>query len=115
VTRNHYYLSIADLSKARGPDQSLAWDGNSPAAFATTLQQALRTDQLFARWRQAQADPDEVDQGLALTDPAAEVSAQIRDLHTEVDVVTDLPRSVLRQRLNLLIGSTWQLRDMHAA
>lgn len=115
MTRNHYYLSIADLSQARGPDPSLAWDGSSPAAFASTLQQALRTDQLFARWRQAQADPDAVDQGLALTDPAAEVSAQIRDLHTEVDVVTDLPMSVLRQRLNLLIGSSWQLRDMRAA
>ncbi len=115
VTRNHYYLSIADLSKARGPEPTLAWDGSSPDAFAATLQQALRTDQLFVRWRQAQADPDAVDPGLALTDPAAEVSARIRDLHTEVDVVTDLPMSVLRQRLNLLIGSTWQLRDMHAA
>jgi hypothetical protein len=115
VTRNHYYLSIADLSKAQGPDPGLAWDGSSPDALAATLQQALRTDQLFARWRQTQADPDAVDQGLALTDPAATVSARIRDLHTEVDVVTDLPMSVLRQRLNLLIGSTWQLRDMHAA
>ena len=115
MTRNHYYLSIADLSKARGPDPALAWDGSSPDALATILQQALRTDQLFARWRQAQADPDAVDQGLALTDPSAEVSARIRDLHTDVEVVTDLPMSVLRHRLFLLIGSTWQLRDMRAA
>lgn len=115
MARNHYYLSIADLAQARGPESSLAWDGTSPGALATALQQALREDSLFGRWRALQSDPDAVDTGLALVDPAAEVHAQIRDLHTEVDVITDLPMRVLRHRLDLLIGKTWELRDMRAA
>jgi hypothetical protein len=37
------------------------------------------------------------------------------DLHTEVDVVTGLPMSILRQRLNWLIGAHWQLHDVRPA
>lgn len=115
MARNHYYLSIADLPHARGPDPGLAWDGTSPAAFAAALQQALREDTLFERWRALQPDPDAAGEGLAVVDPAAQVSAQVRDLHTEVDAVTDLPMRVLRHRLDTLIGKTWELRDMRAA
>jgi hypothetical protein len=32
-----------------------------------------------------------------------------------VDLVTDLPMSVVRHRLYLLIGAAWQLRDLRAA
>lgn len=115
MARNHYYLSIADLSHARGDDPRFAYDGAGPNDFATALQQSLRGDELFDRWRNAQPDPDAVDTSLASTDPAAEVTAKVADLHTDVDLLTDLPMSVVRHRLYLLIGSAWQLRDMRAA
>lgn len=114
MARNHYYLSIADLVHARGNDPRFAYDGAGPNDFAAALQASLRGDALFERWRAAQPDPDTVDAGLAVTDPAAEVEARVADLHTDVDLVTDLPMSVVRHRLTLLIGSAWQLRDMRA-
>ena len=115
MARNHYYLSIADLAHARGDDPRFAYDGAGPNDFAAALQNALRGDDLFERWRAVQPEPDAVDTSLAVTDPAAEVSAKVADLHTDVDLVTDLPMSVVRHRLYLLIGSAWQLRDMRAA
>jgi hypothetical protein len=115
MARNHYYLSIADLAHARGDDPRFAHDGVGPDGFASALQQALRGDGLFQRWRAAQPDPDAVDSSLGATDPDAEVSARVVDLHTEVDLITSLPMSVVRHRLYLLIGSAWQLRDMRAA
>lgn len=115
MTRNHYYLSIADIARARGDDPRFSWDGVAPDDFAATLQQALRGDELFQRWRAAQPDPDAVDGSLGATDPAAQVRARIADLHTEVDLITDLPMSVVRHRLYLLIGGAWQLRDLRAA
>jgi hypothetical protein len=122
MARNHYYLSIADLAHARGDDPRFSWDGAGPDGFASTLQQALRDDDLFQRWRAAQPDPDAIDESLGATraltcatDSAAQVSARVADLHTEVDLITDLPMSVLRHRLYLLIGGAWQLRDLRAA
>ena len=113
--RNHYYLSIADLAHARGPVPALSYDGAGPDDFAAALREAVRTPALFERWRALQDDPDEVDPALATTDPAAQVSARVSDLRVDVDLVTDLPMSIVRHRLNLLIGSNWQLRDMRAA
>ncbi len=115
MARNHYYLSIADLAHARGDDPRFAYDGAGPNDFAAALQQSLRSDELFKRWRNVQPDPDAVESSLASADPAAEVSAKVADLHTDVDLLTDLPMSVVRHRLYLLIGSAWQLRDMRAA
>ncbi|EIL93868.1 MULTISPECIES: hypothetical protein [Rhodanobacter] len=115
MARNHYYLSIADIVHARGDDPRFSWDGAGPDGFASTLQQALRSDELFRRWRAAQPDPDAVDDSLGATDPAAQVDARVVDLHTEVDLITDLPMSVVRHRLYLLIGGAWQLRDLRAA
>ena len=115
MARNNYYLSIADLAHARGDDPRFAWDGSSPEGFAATMQQALRSDSLFERWLAVQPDPDAVESSLTATDPAAEVSARVADLHADVDLITDLPMSVVRHRLYLLIGSAWQLRDMRAA
>ena len=115
MARNHYYLSIADLAHASGPDPRFTYDGAGPNDFAAALQQALRDDSLFGRWRLAQPDPDAVDTSLAAVDPAAQVTAKVADLHTEVDLITDLPMSVVRHRLFLLIGGAWKLRDMRAA
>jgi hypothetical protein len=113
--RSHYYLSIADLTQARGPEPSLSYDGVGPDGFAAALQNAVRTPELFERWRAMQDDPDEVDPALGITDPAATVSARVSDLRIDVDLITDLPMSIVRQRLNLLIGPHWQLRDMRKA
>jgi hypothetical protein len=115
MARNHYYLSIADLAHARGDDPRFAYDGAGPNDFAAALQQALRDDGLFQRWRTAQPDPDAVDSSLGATDPTVQVAAQVADLRTDVDLVTDLPMSVVRHRLYLLIGAAWQLRDLRAA
>ena len=115
MARNRYYLSIADLAHARGADNRFSYDGAGPNDFAAALQQALRTDDLFRRWRAAQPDPDAVDAGLGATDPAAGVTASVADLRTDVELTTSLPMSVVRHRLYLLIGSSWQLRDMRAA
>jgi hypothetical protein len=115
MARNHYYLSIADLTHARGDDPRFAYDGAGPNDFAAALQQALRDDALFQRWRAAQPDPDAVDGSLGVVDPAAQVTAQVSDLRTDVDLITDLPMSVVRHRLYLLIGAAWQLRDLRAA
>jgi hypothetical protein len=115
MARNHYYLSIADLAHARGDDPRFAYDGAGPNDFAAALQQALRSDALFQRWRAAQPDPDAVDSSLDITDVAAQVTAQVADLRTDVDLITDLPMSVVRHRLYLLIGAAWQLRDLRAA
>jgi len=110
-----YYLTIADLATARGPDPDLAFHGSSPQAFAEALQQALRQTVLFQRWKARQPDPDEVDNSLAPADPDATVTAEQDDLHTDVQVVTSLPHAILRHRLFILIGPNWQLRDVRAA
>jgi hypothetical protein len=115
MARHHYYLSIADLAHSRGADPRFAFDGAGPHDFARALQQTLCDTGTFERWRAAQPDPDAVDTSLAVADPAAQVTAQVVDLHTEVDLLTELPMSVVRHRLYLLIGAGWQLRDLRAA
>ncbi len=114
-SRNHYYLSIADLAHARGSNPALSWDGAGPGDFAAALGEALRSPALFERWRAQQPEPDEVDPALGATDAQADVHARVADLHVEVDVTTGLPMSLLRQRLNWLIGAAWQLRDVRPA
>lgn len=113
--RSHYYLSIADLAHARGPLPALSYDGAGPDDLAAALREALRTPALFERWRALQDEPDDVDPALATIDPAAQVSARVSDLRIDVDLVTDLPMSIVRQRLNLLLGPNWQLRDVRSA
>ena len=114
--RNHYYLAIDDLAKARGPVASLAYDGAGPNDFAAALTEALRGPTLFERWRAMQDAPDEVDMALGATDPSAQASATVDDVQrVDVDLVTSLPMSVVRHRLNLLIGANWTLRDMRSA
>jgi len=114
--RNHYYLSIDDLAHARGPVPGLAYDGAGPNDFADALRAALQGPSLFERWRAMQEDPDAVDPALGAVDPAATVQAKVGDvLRVDVDLVTSLPMSIVRHRLNLLIGANWTLRDMRAA
>ena len=56
-----------------------------------------------------------MDAALGATDAGASVSGQQDDLHVDLVVQTSLPSAVLRQRLSLLAGSGWQLRDVTAA
>ncbi|GGA26205.1 hypothetical protein [Dyella nitratireducens] len=115
TSRTHYYLQIKDLKHARGPESTLSYDGAGPNDFAAALQEALRSPLLFQRWRAMQPDPDSVDEHLGVTDQIATVSAKAVDLHTEVDVISGLPMSIIRQRLNWLIGTNWQLHDVRPA
>ena len=115
MTRRHYYLSIADLDSAAGEDSRFAYDGAGPNDFAAALQQSLRGEDFFQRWRAAQDDPDAVDKSLGAIDAQAQVTARVVDLHTEVDLITDLPMAVVKHRLLLLIGHGWQLHDMRDA
>lgn len=113
--RNRYYLSIPELALAHGEDPRLAWDGASPADLAAALEEALRSPLLFQRWQAQQADPEAVDPALGATDQLAQVHASVADLQVDMEVTTDLPMGLLRQRLNWLIGAHWQLRDVRPA
>ncbi len=115
MARSHYFLSVDDLATARGSDPTFSFDGAGPNDFAAALQKSLRDDSLFERWRAAQVDPDAVDQSLGAIDPEAQVTAQVADLHIDIELQTSLPMSVVRHRLNLFIGASWTLRDMRAA
>lgn len=110
-----YYIRLPDPANARGGDAELGFHTQGAAGFAEELQAALRSDVLFERWRAKQDDPDEIDPALGATDPGATVSGEQHDLHVELVVSTALPSTVLRQRLSLLAGSHWQLRDVTAA
>ena len=69
-----YYLRLQDPATARGPNPALAFRAHGADAFADELQQALRSDALFERWRALQDEPDDVDPALGATDPAASVT-----------------------------------------
>jgi hypothetical protein len=109
-----YYLRLPDAKLARGTDPALAFRSESPEGFAEELQSALRTKSLFERWKQAQPDPDDVDDSLGAVDPQAQVTGEQADLHVDLVVTTSLPGSVFKHRLRVLAGSNWQLRDVRA-
>ncbi|GAB3344441.1 hypothetical protein GCM10027359_26970 [Marilutibacter aestuarii] len=110
-----YYLSLPDGRLARGDEPSLSFSANGGEAFAAQLQDALRTDALFERWRALQDEPDEVDMSLGVVDPAATVEGQQDDLHIDLVATTSLPGTIVRHRMRLLAGSHWQLRDVTRA
>lgn len=115
AANQRYYISIEDLSRARGEVNELSFHGTSPDSFAALLQEALREPSLWRRWRAMQPDPDAIDPALGVSDPDATVSASQSDLHVDVEVVTRLPHAILRHRLELLIGHNWKLRDVRSA
>jgi hypothetical protein len=110
-----YHINLPDPQRARGSDPRFAFKSQGAEGIAAELQDALRSDALFARWRDAQEDPDAVDPALGATDPAASVQGSEHNLHVELVVVTVLPGTVFKQRLRLLAGSGWELRDVSRA
>lgn len=110
-----YYISLPNPDRARGSDADLSFTAHGADEFAAQLQDALRTDGLFERWRARQDDPDDVDQSLGLVDPAAQVTGEQDDLRIGLVATTSIPGQVLKHRLRLLSGSAWELRDVSAA
>ena len=110
-----YYISLKQPQLARGSDAAFSFSAHGAEEFAAQLQDALRSDVLFRRWREAQPDPDAVDPALGAVDPAAIVRGESDDLHVDLIVVTTLPGGVFKHRLRLLAGSHWELRDVSAA
>jgi hypothetical protein len=107
-----YYITLPNPAKARGSDPALAFTAFGAEGFAEQLQTALTGAGLFERWRAKQEDPDDVNDAMAATDPSATVIGKQHDLKIDLVVNTTLPGEVLRQRLRLLAGSGWQLRDV---
>ena len=110
-----YYIRLPDPARARGADPALSFRAQGAEYFAEELQQALRGDALFLRWRDQQDEPDDVDPALGATDPSAIVEGELHNLRTDLIVVTSLPGAVFKQRLRLLAGSAWELRDVRDA
>jgi hypothetical protein len=112
--KTRYYLRLPDPTKARGSDVGLAFHSEGAEGLAAELQQALRGSELFERWRSQQEDPDAVDPSLGATDAEASVTGAQHDLSIDLVATTSLPGNVFKQRLRLLAGSGWELRDVTA-
>ncbi|KAF1007104.1 MAG: hypothetical protein GAK28_02075 [Luteibacter sp.] len=106
-----YFLSVKDMSQAKGPDPELSFEGIGPEKLAADIGEAMRGDSLFQRWRAKQPEPDEVDPSLGVTDPGARATGELSNDRTDVKLTTSLPMRIVKHRLNLLIGNSWQLRD----
>ena len=65
--------------------------------------------------RRGAEDPDAVDPALGATDPNASVIGSQDDLHIDLVATSSIPGDVLKHRLRLLAGSSWELRDVTAA
>jgi len=107
-----YYLSLPDPAKARGSDPELAFTAQSAGGLAEQLQDALRSSGLFERWRAKQPDPDAVDPQWGKTDPAATVTGEQKDLRINLIASTTLDSELVKERLRLLAGHHWELRDV---
>lgn len=115
TTMQRYLFSIDDLVKAPGEADELSFPGGAPESFAAQLQAALREPTLWRRWRAMQPDPDAVDPALGASDPAATVAAHQSDIHVSCEVISSLPHAIIKQRMTLLIGKHWTLRDVSTA
>ncbi len=109
-----YHIRLPDPARARDSGQ-YAFRSSGAEGIAAELEQALRGDALFERWRSAQEDPDAVDPALGATDPDAAVSGEQHDLHIDLTARTSLPGPVFKHRMRLLAGSAWEMRDVTAA
>ncbi|WP_305804211.1 hypothetical protein [Stenotrophomonas sp. YIM B06876] len=107
-----YSISLPDPSKARGNDLDLSFTANGADEFAAQLQQALRTTSLFERWRDRQSDPDDVNPEMGATDPAATVTGEQADLRINLVAITSIPGEIFKQRMRLLAGNHWELRNV---
>ncbi len=107
-----YYVSLPDPSKARGNDPDLSFHSSSAQGFAEELQAALAGTSLFEKWRLKQPDPDAVDEQWGLTDPGASVVGTQDDLRIKLQVTTSLNSDVFKQRMRLLAGPHWELREV---
>ncbi|MBS0194946.1 MAG: hypothetical protein JSR34_11980 [Proteobacteria bacterium] len=107
-----YYITLPDPAKARGSDPALAFTARGAEGLAEQLQTAITGTGLFERWKARLDDPDEVTAAMSATDPAAKVTGIQHDVRVELVVDTVIPSQVLRQRLSLLAGNGWQLRDV---
>lgn len=109
-----YYIRVDDAERAQAAGE-FAFRSQGAEGLAAELQDALRSDGLFERWRATQEDPDAVDPSLGVVDPQATVVGEPDDLHVDLIATTTLPGGVFKHRLRLLAGSHWQLRDVSAA
>jgi len=107
-----YHISLPDPSKARGNDPDLSFHSQGAAGFAEELQDALRSGTLFERWKAKQPDPDAVEPQWGATDPEATVTGEQKDLRINLVATTRIDSDVFKQRLRLLAGSHWELRDV---
>jgi len=109
-----FYLTIPDPG-ALGAAGPFAFRSRGAEGLAEELQAALRTPELFERWRVSLDDPDAVEPALGASDPEAVVRGEASDLRVDLIATTVLSGAILRHRLRLLAGNGWQLRDVTAA
>lgn len=107
-----YHLRFPDGSLARGSDPSLSFRSSGAEGLAAELQEALRSPALFERWRDLQDEPDDVDPAMGAVDPGAVVTGEQDDLAIRLTATTSISGAVFKQRLRMLAGSNWQLRDV---
>lgn len=107
-----YHISLPDPTKARGNDPDLSFHSQGAAGFAEELQNALRSTTLFDKWRAKQPDPDAVEAQWGVTDPGATVTGSQDDLRINLVVTTSIDSEVFKQRLRMLAGHHWELRDV---
>ena len=106
-----YMIRLPEPDRARASGE-FAFRSQGAEGLAQELQDALRGDGLFQRWREAQEDPDAVDPALGATDPGAVVQGQQHDLHIDLVAETAIAGAVFKHRMRLLAGSAWELRDV---
>ncbi|WP_349986349.1 hypothetical protein ABRP17_012095 [Stenotrophomonas sp. WHRI 8082] len=107
-----YYISLPDPAKARGNDTALSFHSQGAQGFAEELQAALTSTALFDKWKAKQNDPDAVPAQWGVTDPSATVSGTQDDLRINLQVTTSINGDVFRQRMGLLAGHHWELREV---
>lgn len=112
--RHRYFIILPDPTRARGDDPELSSNAHGAEAFARDVQAALRTADLFERWRAKQDEPDDVDPRLGEIDAGASVTGSQADLVIDLVIDTTLPGNILQQRLRWLLGGAWRLRDVVA-
>ncbi|MFL9584283.1 hypothetical protein [Stenotrophomonas sp. AB1(2024)] len=109
---SQYFISLPDPGEAHGSDRELSFHSSGAAGLAEELQEALQTTRLFDRWRAKQQDPEAVEPQWGVTDPNATVTGEQRDLRINLVVTTTIDSDVFKQRMRLLAGHHWELRDV---